>query len=653
MGKESSLNQITEEVLLMRVNSGSIKTNCLRMKIYFTSFLFLVFLLSSGSVTKKLFAKGPSDKKVEVAIDLVNVHNDRVQVTVKPTLITTSTIFFQLPRIIPGTYSIADYGRYIDEFSATDQSGKQLPVTKQDVNTWVISDASQLDKVTYLVNDTYDSETGMAFTGESTTIFSPAGTNILEGQQFMLNMAGFVGYFENQKNIPYEVKINHPAGLVGTSAMDDLDNSETVDLFHSSRFADLVDSPVMYAAPDVASFIVDNMKVVLHVYSPVNKQVTAAALMPDLQKMMIAQKKFLGKINHTPKYAVLVYVTSSGKADASGIGALEHNTSTTAVFMETMTSEDLIHVISHEFFHTLTPLNVHSKEIQDFDFNNPKMSAHLWLYEGITEYFANLFQVNQGLISEDAFLNVMAEKENMAKKMFPKDISFTEMSKNILDPEMKKVYPNVYEKGALLAMCIDLIIRENSDGKKGILDMMGKLSKIYGPHKPFDDDELISVVTRITYPEVGDFIQKHIVKGEAIDYTKYLEKAGIERTILKTPVQIALIVNEKNYLKIDTLNKQVLAVVPDTTNVFVNAMGLQNDDIILEINEHKLDASDMISVVMGIYKLQEGKPMVIKVNRKGQVIELKGNVKLNYIDTPGFKFANPAKGVQKERWLKG
>jgi len=56
---------------------------------------------------------------------------------------------------------------------------------------------------------------------------------------------------------------------------------------------------------------------------------------------------------------------------------------------------------------------------------------------------------------------------------------------------------------------------------------------------------------------------------------------------------------------------------------------------------------------MGIYKLKEGKPMVIKVSRKGQMIELKGNVKLNYIDTPGFKFANPSKVVQKERWLKG
>ncbi len=105
--------------------------------------------------------------------------------------------------------------------------------------------------------------------------------------------------------------------------------------------------------------------------------------------------------------------------------------------MQTMSSNDLIQVISHEFFHTLTPLNVHSKEIHDFDFSDPKMSAHLWMYEGVTEYFANLFQVNQGLISEDEFYANMAEKESLAKQLYPKEISFTDMSKNVLDPEMQ------------------------------------------------------------------------------------------------------------------------------------------------------------------------------------------------------------------------
>ncbi|RPI61748.1 MAG: peptidase M61 [Ignavibacteriales bacterium] len=620
--------------------------------VLFFSALILAAVLTACSSVQTVTAGNSSNNTVIVIIDLVNVNNDKVMVTVKPSTINSETITYQLPAIIPGTYAISDYGRFVDDFSAIDNKGNALTVTKRDVNTWVIHNAPQLAQVKYYVNDTYDCEVGDAFLSDNKTIFSPAGTNILADKQFMLNMAGFVGYFENQKNYPYQVNINHPADLIGTTAMNDLDVSNVNDVFNVTRYADLVDSPVMYAAPDTASFTVDDMKVVLHVYSPINKEITANYLLPDLKKMITAQKNFLGNINHTPKYAILVYVTAGGKDDASGIGALEHNTSTTAVFMQTMQSEDLIHVISHEFFHTLTPLNVHSKEIQDFDFNNPKMSAHLWMYEGITEYFANLFQVNQGLISEDEFFNTMSLKEFNAHRMFPANISFTEMSKNVLNPEVKKLYPNVYQKGALLAMCIDIIIRDKSNGERGVLDMMARLSKKYGPDKPFEDSELISEVTNITYPEVGDFIQKYIVNGEPVDYSQTLKLVGLDKINIKRSVEIAFIVDNKPYIKIDTTDHKVLVSALDGQNEFINSIGLQDNDQMLEINGQLLDTSDLISVLGGVYNLKEGTPMVIKVIRNGQEMELRGNAKLNLVESPGYKFVDQSKKDLKDKWLK-
>jgi predicted metalloprotease with PDZ domain len=44
------------------------------------------------------------------------------------------------------------------------------------------------------------------------------------------------------------------------------------------------------------------------------------------------------------------------------------------------------------------------------------MSEHLWMYEGVTEYFANLFQINQGLITEDEFYTRISEKVERAKQ---------------------------------------------------------------------------------------------------------------------------------------------------------------------------------------------------------------------------------------------
>jgi predicted metalloprotease with PDZ domain len=364
---------------------------------------FLSCLLLCLSVAFSATTSIVAQSKIKATLDLVSVKDDKVHVTLSAPASGAETLIFQMPRIIPGTYVVADYGRYVEKLTATDIDGKELVVEKKDVNTWIINNAERLQTVSYLVNDTYDSEEGNPFDGKSTTIFSPAGMNILADKNYMLNLFGFVGYFRGYTELPYELNITHPEDLYASTALIDEDANVGADRFTVTRYAEVVDNPIMYSVPDTVNFVVDGMEVLLSIYSPNNKQLTAEFFRKDIEQMVVAQKTFLGKINDTRKYAILVYIAASAN-DATGFGALEHNSSTTVVFGEFLKSENLVHVIAHEFFHTLTPLHIHSKEIHDFDFNDPSMSAHLWMYEGITEYFSYLFQVNQGLITEDAFL---------------------------------------------------------------------------------------------------------------------------------------------------------------------------------------------------------------------------------------------------------
>ena len=467
-----------------------------------------------------------------------------------------------------------------------------------------------------------------------------------------MNMCGFVGYFAGYKDLNYVIDILHPADLWAATAITDDYESGTEDLFNVSRFADLVDNPIMYSKPDTSTFSIGDMEVLLSVYSPDNKNISAKAFTPDLERMIKAQKAFLGDINKTKKYAVIVYVSNGSGTDASGFGALEHNNSTVGIFRETMTCEDLIHTISHEFFHTVTPLNVHSKEIHDFDFNYPKLSEHLWMYEGMTEYFAELFQVNQGLISEDDFYLLIAGNETFSKAQYSDNMSFTEMSKNVLDTNYKAQYPNVYSKGPLLAMCIDIIIREKSKGKRGILDLIGQLSDIYGPTRPFDDSELIPKITELTYPEVGEFIQTHIVEGVPVDYSKYLKRVGVERAKVKMPEDIVFLAAGKPYIRIDSANNKVVALNPEGNNFLTN-LRVQEKDELISMNDVPFHPSSILSVlIMGI-GLKEDSPVTMKVKRNGEIIELKGVVKLNYKSGPGYKFKDKSKETLKDAWLKG
>jgi predicted metalloprotease with PDZ domain len=106
----------------------------------------------SSSVTSKTITP-----EVAVTIDLNTIKEDKVLVTVTAPEITTAEVVYNFPKIIPGTYSEDDYGKFIEDFKAFDKKGNALTVTKMDDNSWSIKNASSLEKVTYLVNDTFDS----------------------------------------------------------------------------------------------------------------------------------------------------------------------------------------------------------------------------------------------------------------------------------------------------------------------------------------------------------------------------------------------------------------------------------------------------------------------------------------------------------------
>lgn len=610
----------------------------------------LVYTLAFASL---LWSCKPSANKssqideVQISVDLNDVKDDKVMVIVTPPSIKTDKVTYHIPKIIPGTYSEDDYGKFIENVKAYDAKGNTLTVAKADDNSWTISNAKALAKLTYYVNDTYDIE-------DKHDVFSPAGTNILAGENFMLNTHAFFGYFSDKSEVPYKLTITHPASLWGATSLNDADPSNEKDVFTTKRYAELVDNPIMYSKPNYTTFKVDDMDILISVYSPNNKY-TAEDITADMKKMITAQKKFLGPINSTKKYSVLLYLSDTSKPDAKGFGALEHNTSTTVVMPEMMPKEALIEqmvdVVSHEFFHIVTPLSVHSKEIQYFNYNTPNMSEHLWMYEGITEYFANLFQVNQGLIDDDAFYKRIAEKITTAKQFG--DMSFTYMSKNILKKPYKDSYYNVYQKGTLIAMCLDIQLRELSGGKKGILDLMQKLSHEYGNNKPFNDEELFKKITELTYPEIGTFLNTYVAGATPIPYEKYFEKVGVSFGTVETTGN-PFIKDNQPFITVDPNTKEIIVLPSNPLNDFFVSLGIKGNDIIQSINDtnYNLDNIDDM-VMMSMTSMKTGDPITVKIKRNGKVQTLKGTVKLPVFESEGLKATDDSKKALRDAWLRG
>lgn len=585
-------------------------------------FIWIIFLVYGCGAGKALVTieKVP----IVVSLDLVNVINDRVEVSIDPGAFVTDVVTFMIPKTVPGTYSTDDYGKYIQDLVALDFQGKVMSVEKVDDNTWRITDGKRLDKIMYWVNDTYDTEDEV-----DDAVFSPAGTNILEGENFMLNLHGFVGYFDGYKEIPYTLSVHKPTDLVATTTLPIAPNRKADvawDSFLAKRYFEVIDNPILYARPNTEVFQIKDIKVTLSVYSP-NGIYKASDLKERMQEMMTAQKAFLGDVDSTKEYAILLYLSEMDKADAQGFGALEHHTSTVLVLPETMPQDRLeqamVDVVSHEFFHIVTPLSVHSKEIQFFDFNDPKMSKHLWMYEGTTEYFANLFQIQQGLIDETEFYGRIMDKIANAKT-YDDAMSFTQMSENILEPPYEVNYGNVYEKGALINLCLDILIRDKSDGEKGVLWLMKELSKKYGKETPFEDDKLIAEIVAMTYPEVESFFSTHVIGNVPIDYSEFFAKVGL--AMVNIDRQTGYFLDGENpYIDVDPENGNVIFVRDNIPlNTFFSNLGLMGGDVIKSINGTDITLESIRPIIGASYSWTPETKITMAILRKEEPLAVEG-----------------------------
>lgn len=616
--------------------------------------------MRKAAISLGLFAAFMANaQSIKTTIDLVNVKDDKVAVTMEFPKMKSGDIKFHFPKTVPGTYSVDDYGRFVEGIKFYDNKGRELTYTKVNDNTYSLKNAKDLSKVTYLVNDSFDDEMDNS---KHKAVFSPSGTDIEEGKIFMINTHGFIGYIDNMQDVPYQLVIQKPAGFYGTTALVDQDKSDATDTFTLANYAKVTDSPLMYTKPDYITFNAGGMDLVLGVYSPTGKY-KAADFKDNLEKMVLAQKKFLGDMNTNKKYAIMLYLSGGDGPQIKGFGALEHHESTSVVLPEMMPKDaidkTITDVVSHEFFHTVNPLKTHSEEIHYFDYADPKMSQHLWMYEGGTEYFANLFQIQEGLINKDEFLQRINEKITNSKN-YDDTMPFTVMSKNVLKDEYKDQYRNVYEKGALLAMCLDIELRKLSNGEMGYRDMIRKLSQRFGENKPFKDDKLIDELVTVTgYPQVKDFYNKYIAGNQPTPYAEYLSMVGVEAKKQDTP-PLFWFIKDPNQTGFNDKNNTFVFDESSALSPFAKSIGFKITDEIFALDGKTIDIQKIQDFINYSKTIKEGQNVTVTILRKNgdktDKIDLKGKAILDKmtIETLQYK-ASPTPAEQKlqSQWLTG
>lgn len=491
------------------------------------SFLFCACIASAS------FARGFDASTIiltgnivyKYTVDLRELHNDQVKVELDfkaPfSLPTPESMIFCLPKIVPGIYGAMDFGQNLTSIEASDLDGKALQVERLDINRWKI--AGVPSRLVYFINDGWEE-----FNEHKTGAFLSAESSFQENKAFVINHNTLFGYFEGVDKKRIQLKILKPQGFYGATSLSKPMSKDTEDHYIADDYHQLVDNPILYAMPDTTRFMVGGSEITVAMFSTTGKKLSkeiAAYIQPLLEK----QKVYLGGELPVKHYTFMLYHNENPQKNSAMGDGLEHSNSTLILMYMPLDVEmikwNVYGIASHEFFHTLLPLGLHSNEIEFYNFNQPKLSRHIWLYEGTTEYFTLHMPVVQKAETIDEFLQKL-ERKMIQMQEFKNEKSLTFLSENAI--ENQDDYYNFYLKGALLNVCLDIQLREWSKGKYGVLDLVKDLMEVYGKDKPFKDDMLFDEMARVSgYPQLRTFFSEYVEGTKLLPLEAAFLKVGI------------------------------------------------------------------------------------------------------------------------------
>jgi len=530
---------------------------------------------------------------IDYSINLNDRSNDTFKVTLNVNNLSQENAIFQFAATAPGTYKVMDIGRFVSNYEAFDKAGKSIPVKKVSVNQYELSNPEKIRKITYEIAETFDTPV------KENSIYLMCGTSI-EDDHVLINGQAVFGYFSGKQAEPIRVELNYPDHWKSGTAL----KKDTEGRYLANSYDHIVDSPILLGELTEASSKVGDTDIDVFTFSQ-NKVVNSDEILSSMEEMLNAADKFVYGLP-VDNYTFLYYF------DDQSAGAWEHSYSSEYIFKEDKwenIESSVKKTAAHEFFHIITPLNIHSEIIEQFNFVQPVPSKHLWLYEATTEWAANAMLFNSGQISLDDYFELLHKKVDYSQ-FFDKTYSLEKLSLTSYTEQGQKQYVNIYIRGAITMGLLNIKLLALSNGEKGLRELVHELTNKYGPSKPFNEATFYDEIVSMTYPEVEDFFDKYIIGAEPLPYKEMYGKIGVsyEEEVLdstKSETGLRYYLSKSGY--------KILKCSEAASD-----LGFKKGDVIKSINGEVFN-DDTIDDVKDMWlNLKPGESYLAKVTRDGK-----------------------------------
>jgi predicted metalloprotease with PDZ domain len=423
---------------------------------------------------------------------------------------------------------IRDFARHIVEIKA-EQDNIPLPISKLDKHSWQLVPLNSASiEVRYRVY-AFDNSVRSAYLDQFRGFFN--GTSV------------FIT-IDGQEHLPIELTLEPPTDQqlahwrVATSLREASAKRYSFGLYQAENYDELIDHPVELGDFSLASFTAHGVQHDVVIAGQHNASLER--LCRDLRVICNYHIDFFGKPAPMERYLFLI------NAVGQGYGGLEHRDSTALICSRydlpeaneekiTPAYRTFLALCSHEYFHSWNVKRIKPDVFSPYELSRETPTEQLWLYEGITSYYDELSLVRCGLISQDDYLQMLAETMTRVQRGYGRkrqsvaESSFDAWTRFYLqDSNAANAIVSYYTKGSLIALALDLQLRRDTACRCTLDQVMQTLWQEFGrTGQPTRNHTIIDIIERLTGLDYEIFFEKYLYNTDELPLSELLAEVGI------------------------------------------------------------------------------------------------------------------------------
>ncbi|MCW9032238.1 MAG: peptidase M61, partial [Gammaproteobacteria bacterium] len=472
---------------------------------------------------------------IKYTVNLFNPHAHIFKVTLEIKNPDKNGQVVSLPAWIPGSYMIRDFAKNIIRVKA-EANNKNITLTKLDKSTW---QAEAVNAPLLLEYEVYawDLSVRSAHFDMSHAFYN--------GTSLFLMPHGFEAE-------SCSVDIKQPDDElysdwhITTSLRSKKIDSLGFGTYLACDYDDLIDHPVEIGTQTEFKFSVENKK---HTMALTGIQrADSERLKHDLAKICQTHCSMFGELPELDEYIFLAMVTGDG------YGGLEHRSSTSLMCSRSNLPlknhpaepdekyRTFLGLCSHEYFHTWNVKRIKPEGFMPYDLTSETYTRQLWAFEGITSYYDELALARSKVISIESYLELLGQTitrvlrgkgrliQSIAESSFE---AWTKFYKQ--DESAPNSIVSYYAKGGLLALCLDLTIRKQTNNKNSLDDVMRYLWIHFGKKSiGVPEGEIEKICSNIAGLDLTDFFERYLYGVDELPLETMLADFGVEYKLRPT-----------------------------------------------------------------------------------------------------------------------